>query len=327
MSRHLLIDTDPGIDDALAILLALSSPEARVEAVTTVAGNVPLERATINAQRILAVAAPDPMPPVARGAATPLKRALVTAGHVHGQDGLGNLERFVEPDGRPRYPEPTHDLEMRPAAEVILEAVDRWGADLTIVALGPLTNLAAALALDARRLARAGRVVVMGGAIAVPGNITPAAEFNFYVDPEAAAVVLEAGLNLELISLDVTRRVVLAQAALTYRLRRCPDHRIARFILDFTRHGFAFGAEREDGGIVLHDPLAMAVALDPSLVTFEPLSVEVECEGKLTRGLSRADRREIPSHRKRAPACRVAVDVDAARVLHLVLERLCPASA
>ncbi len=327
MSRHLLIDTDPGIDDALAILLALSSPGARVEAITTVAGNVPLERATINAQRILAVAAPDPMPPVARGAATPLKRALVTAGHVHGQDGLGNLERFVEPDGRPRYPEPTHDLEMRPAAEVILEAVDRWGADLTIVALGPLTNLAAALALDARRLARAGRVVVMGGAIAVPGNITPAAEFNFYVDPEAAAVVLEAGLNLELISLDVTRRVVLAQAALTDRLRRCPDHRIARFILDFTRHGFAFGAEREDGGIVLHDPLAMAVALDPSLVTFEPLSVEVECEGKLTRGLSRADRREIPSHRKRAPACRVAVDVDAARVLHLVLERLCPASA
>jgi purine nucleosidase/pyrimidine-specific ribonucleoside hydrolase len=216
---------------------------------------------------------------------------------------------------------------MRPAPEVILETVDRWGPELTIVALGPLTNLAAALALDARRLARAGRVVVMGGAIAVPGNITPAAEFNFYVDPEAAALVLEAGLNLELISLDVTRRVVLAQATLTERLRRCPDDRIARFILDFTLHGFAFGSEREGGGIVLHDPLAMAVALDPSLVTFEPLSVEVECEGKLTRGLSLADRREIPSHRKRAPGCRVAVSVDAARVLDLVLERLCPASA
>jgi purine nucleosidase/pyrimidine-specific ribonucleoside hydrolase len=327
MTRRLLIDTDPGIDDALAILLALSSPEARVEAVTTVAGNVPLDRATTNARRILAVAAPSLMPRVARGAEAPLKRALVTAGHVHGQDGLGNLERFVEPDGRPRYPEPSHDLEMRPAPEVILETVDRWGAELTIVALGPLTNLAAALALDGRRLARAGRVVVMGGAIAVPGNITPAAEFNFYVDPEAAALVLEAGLNLELISLDVTRRVVLAQTALTDRLRRCPDDRIARFILDFTLHGFAFGAEREGGGIVLHDPLAMAVALDPSLVTFEPLSVEVECEGKLTRGLSVADRREIPSHRKRVPACRVAVDVDATRVLELVLERLCPASA
>lgn len=326
MTRHLLIDTDPGIDDALAILLALASPEARIEAVTTVAGNVPVDLATVNALRILTVAAPTPRPPVARGAEAPLKRPLVTAGHVHGQDGLGNLERFVEPDGRPRYPSPDYPLEMRPAPQVILEAVDRWGAELTIVALGPLTNLAEALALDARRLARAGRIVVMGGAIAVPGNITPAAEFNFYVDPEAAARVLDAGLAIELVPLDVTRRVVLAPGVLTERLRRCPT-RTARFILDFTLHGFAFGADREGGGIVLHDPLAMAVALDPSVVTLEPLSVEVECEGKLTRGLSLADRREIPSHRKRVPTSRVAVDVDAERVLHLVLERLCPASA
>jgi inosine-uridine nucleoside N-ribohydrolase len=121
--------------------------------------------------------------------------------------------------------------------------------------------------------------------------------------------------------------VVLAQAALTERLRRCPDDRIARFILDFTLHGFAFGASQEGGGIVLHDPLAMAVALDPSLVTLEPMSVEVECEGKLTRGLSLADRRGIPSHRKRVPGCRVAMDVDADAVLRLFLERLCPASA
>jgi inosine-uridine nucleoside N-ribohydrolase len=326
MSRHLLIDTDPGIDDALAILLALRAADARVEAVTTVAGNVPVDRATANARRILAVAAPDPMPPLAAGAPAPLKRALVTAGHVHGQDGLGNLDRFLEPDGRPRYPEPPAELEMRAAPEVILEAAARWGRELTIVALGPLTNLALALQQDPRRLARAGRIVVMGGAVAVPGNITPAAEFNIYVDPEAAAAVLEAGLDVELIPLDVTRRVVLKQAALSERLRRCPD-RIARFILDFTLHGFAFGGEREGGGIVLHDPLAMAVALDPSLVTFEPASVEVECEGRLTRGLTLMDRREIPSHRKRAPTCRVAVDVRAARVLEMVLEGLCPVSA
>lgn len=326
MTRHLVIDSDPGIDDALAILLALRSSDARVEAVTTVAGNVAVDRATANARRILAVAAPDAPPPLAAGAPAPLKRALVTAGHVHGQDGLGNLERFVEPDGRPRYPEPAHAIEMRSGPEVILDAADRWRADLTIVALGPLTNLALALQQDPRRLARAGRIVVMGGAIGVPGNVTPAAEFNFYVDPEAAAVVLDAGLPVELIPLDVTRRVVLAQAALTDRLRRCSDL-VARFILDFTLHGFAFGAEREGGGIVLHDPLAMAVALDPSLVTFEPACIEVECEGKLTRGMALADRREIPSHRKRAPTCRVAVDVDAERVLRVVLERLCPASA
>jgi len=326
MSQHLLIDTDPGIDDALALMLALSSPEARIEAVTTVAGNVSVDLATVNARRILAVAAPSPMPPVARGAEAPLKRGLVTAAHVHGQDGLGNLERFVEPDGRPRYPVPPDVLETRSAAEVILETADRWGSELTIVALGPLTNLAAAVALDARRLARVGRVVVMGGAIAVPGNVTPAAEFNFYVDPEAAAMVLEAGLPVELIPLDVTRRVVLAQATLTERLRRCPT-RAARFVLDFTLHGFAFGDDREGGGIVLHDPLAVAVALDPSLVRFEPLSVEVECEGKLTRGLTLADRRGIASHRKRMPTCRVALDVDPDRVLDLFLERLCPASA
>ena len=327
MTCRLLIDTDPGIDDALAILLALASPEAHIEAVTVVAGNVPVDLATANARRILAVAAPTPMPPVIRGAEAPLKRTLITAGHVHGQDGLGNLDRFVEPDGRLRYPEPPPIVETRSAAEAILETVDRWGPELTVVALGPLTNLAAAAALDARRLARAGRVVVMGGAVAVSGNVTPAAEFNFFVDPEAAAQVLEAGLAVELIPLDVTRRVVLAQAVLTERLRRCPDDRIARFILDFTLHGFAFGASQEGGGIVLHDPLAMAVALDPSLVTFEPMSVEVECEGKLTRGLSLADRRALPSHRKRVPSCRVAMDVDADAVLRLFLERLCPASA
>lgn len=324
MTRHLLIDSDPGIDDALAILLALRAPDVRVEAVTTVAGNVPVEPATLNARRILSVAAPESPPPLARGAAAPLKRALVTAGHVHGQDGLGNLERFVEPDGRARYPEPTHHLQMGSGAEAILDAVDRWGRELTIVALGPLTNLALALERDPRRMARAGRIVVMGGAIAVPGNVTPAAEFNFYVDPEAASAVLEAGLDVELIPLDVTRRVVLGQVTLGERLRRCSD-RVARFILDFTLHGFAFGAE--GGGIVLHDPLAMAVALDPTLVTFEPFSVEVECEGRLTRGMSLADRREIPSCRKRTPTCRVAVDVDVPRALEVVLERLCPASA
>jgi inosine-uridine nucleoside N-ribohydrolase len=326
MTRHLLIDTDPGIDDALAILLALASPEVRIEAVTVVAGNVPVDQATTNARRILSVGAPDPMPPVVRGAEAPLKRALVTAGHVHGQDGLGNLDRFVEPDGRARYPEPPPVIETRSAAEVILETTERLGPDLTVVALGPLTNLAAAVALDPRRLARAGRIVVMGGAVAVPGNVTPAAEFNFFVDPEAAAQVLEAGLAVELVPLDVTRRVVLAQSVLTERLRRCADHRIARFILDFTLHGFAFGSAREGSGIVLHDPLAMAVALDPSLVAFEAMNVEVECEGKLTRGLSLADRRAIASHHKRAATCRVAVDVDAPRVLDLFLERLCPAS-
>ena len=325
MSRHLLIDTDPGIDDALAILLALSSPEARVEVITTVAGNVPVDLATVNARRILAVAAPDPMPLIARGAEAPLKGPLVTAAHFHGDDGLGNLDRLADPEGRPRYPAPSIPLETRPGAEAILDTVDRWGGELTMVALGPLTNLAAALALDARGLARAGRVVVMGGAIAVPGNVTPAAEFNIHVDPEAAAMVFSSGLPIELIPLDVTRRVVLDEATLVERLRHSATA-TARFILDFTGHGFAFEAERESGGMALHDPLAMAVALDPSLVTFERLSVEVECEGRLTRGLTVADRRRRPDGGPTPPTCRVALDVDAERALRLILEGLCPAS-
>jgi inosine-uridine nucleoside N-ribohydrolase len=322
---RLLIDTDPGIDDALALVLALGAPDASVEAITTVPGNVPVGQATSNVCRILDVARPAAPPRVARGADAPLKRPLVTAGHVHGDDGLGNLDRFVEPDGRPRYPALVDVLEMCDAADLILEMSDRFGEELVVVALGPLTNLATALGRDARRLAQAGRVVVMGGAVSTPGNVTPAAEYNFYVDPEAAAAVFEADLPLELVPLDVTRQAVLGQGALAGRLARDPSA-VARFVADFTLHGFAFGAAGGDGGITLHDPLAMAVALDPSLVGFEPLHVAVECEGRITRGASVGDRRPMPSHRKRRPNCRVATSVDVPRFLRLFLDRLCPAS-
>ncbi|HYB44662.1 MAG TPA: nucleoside hydrolase, partial [Candidatus Methylomirabilis sp.] len=321
-----LIDTDPGIDDALALLLAFSSPEFLVEAVTTVAGNVSVDLATHNLFRILDVARPAPLPRLARGADAPLRRALVTAGQVHGDDGLGNLDRFVEPDGRPRYPALPHDLEMCDGADLILQMADRFGPELAVVALGPLTNLAIALERDQARLARVGRIVVMGGAVRVPGNVTPAAEFNFYVDPEAAAAVFESGLALELVPLDVTQQVVLRQADLASRLAGCPS-RVARFVDDFTLHGFAFGAQGGHGGIALHDPLAVGAALDPSLVGFEALHVQVECEGSITRGMSVADRRPLPSHRKREPNCRVATSVDAARFVRIFLDRLCPASA
>jgi len=321
---RLVIDTDPGIDDALALVFAMASPGVVIDAVTTVSGNVGVDQATLNALRILAAAGPCPLPRVARGANAPLARPLFTAHHVHGDDGLGNLDRFVEPDGRSRYPEPSHVLETRDGADVILDAADRWGGEVVLVALGPLTNVAVALARDRKVLSRVGRIVVMGGAIAVPGNVTPAAEFNFYVDPEAAAAVFEADLPVDLVPLDVTSQTVLSQADLSRRLAGCRSD-AARFVADFTLHGFAFGHGRGDGGIVLHDPLAMGVALDPSLVAFEPLHVEVECEGKVTRGLSLADRRPLPSHRKRRPNCNVAMAVDAPRFLRVFLDRLCPA--
>src|SRR5262252_6680269 len=160
----LLIDTDPGIDDALALLLAFSSPGASVQAITAVAGNVPVDQAVQNVFRILDVVQPASMPRTARGADTPLRRALATASHVHGDDGLGNLDRFVDADGRARYPAVPHDLEMCDGPDLILEMADRLGKDRVVVALGPLTNLAKAVERDPKPLRKVSRIVVMGGA-------------------------------------------------------------------------------------------------------------------------------------------------------------------
>ena len=320
----ILIDTDPGIDDALAILLAFGSPEVSVEAITTVAGNVEVDLATANVFRILDVARPVHRPRVARGAAAPLAGPLVTAAHVHGDDGLGNLGRFREPDGRPRYPEPSRTLQMLDGADLILETADRFAGRLVVVALGPLTNVALALRRDPGRLARAARIVVMGGAVAVPGNVTAAAEFNIHVDPEAAAAVLASGLPVELVPLDVTRQTVLTRSSLSAALARHVGQ-TARFVEDFTAHGFDFETRRGDGAMALHDPLAIGVAVDPSFVTLEALHVAVECEGRLTRGMTVADRRPYLSGP--APTCRAALDVDAPRFLRFFLERVCRASA
>ena len=326
LTTPVLIDTDPGIDDALAMLLALSSPEVSVEAITTVAGNVTVELGTANVFRILDVVRPARPPRVARGAAAPLERPLVTAAHVHGQDGLGNLDRLQEPDGRPRYPDPAVKVEMLDGPDLILDTAERYPGKLVVVALGPLTNLALALKRGAARLRLARRIVVMGGAVSVPGNVTPAAEFNFYVDPEAAAAVFNAGLPIELIPLDVTRQVLLTRAALAEVVGPAPGRR-ARFVEDFSRFGFDFADSHGEGGIALHDPLAVAAAVDPGLVQLEPFHVDVECAGIHTRGMTVADRRDIAPDRKKAPNCRAALRVDVERSLRLFLERVCRTSA
>ena len=322
MSRPLLIDTDPGIDDALALLLALASPEVSVEAVTTVAGNVGVDVATANLFRILDVARPDPVPLVARGAAAPLARALVTAAHYHGEDGLGNLDTLTGPDGRPLYPPRPHTLEAMDGPDLILASAERFAGELVVVALGPLTNVATAISRDRRALDGITRLVIMGGAVSVPGNTTPAAEFNFYADPEAAALVMEAGLPVELVPLDATRQAVLFHGALDARLRGRQDRR-ARFVADFTAHAFERGA----GAITLHDPLAVGLAVDPSLAGFDAFHVQVESRGTLTRGMSVADRRPIAEARREPTNCAVAMRVQTARFLDLFLERLCLASA
>jgi len=320
-----LIDTDPGIDDALALLLAFASPEVSVEAITSVAGNVPVDFTTANVHRILSIGAPGTTIRVARGAAAPLRGPLVTAPDFHGDDGLGGISLFRDADGRPRYPVPATASGARDAIDgpdLILEMAGRFPAELVIVALGPLTNLAVALERDRHRLGRVARVVIMGGAIAVPGNVTPSAEFNFHVDPEAAAAVFRSGLPLELVPLDATEQVRLRRADLAAALASglAP---VARFIDDFTDHLFALGDRRGAEGFALHDPLAVGVALDPSLVELEPFYVDVEDEGRVTRGASVADRRRMPSAERTPSNCRVAMNVHAARFVELFLSRVC----
>ena len=326
MTTPILIDTDPGIDDALAILLALGSPEVSVEAITTVAGNVEVGPATANIFRILDIVRPATRPRVAQGAAAPLRQPLVTAPHVHGADGLGNLDRFEEPDGTRRYPELSRIVEMLDGPDLILRTIEEFPDRLVLVALGPLTNLALAVQRNPDALKRCARIVVMGGAVSVVGNVTPVAEFNMYVDPDAAAVVLEAGLPIDLVPLDVTRQVILTRGSLHGSLAHSRSAR-ARFIEDFTLFGLEFGESRREGGIYLHDPLAMAAAIEPGLVGFESLHVAVEAEGRLTRGMTVADRRDIEPYRKQPPTCRAALSVDGPRFLGFFLERLCPASA
>jgi len=299
-----LIDTDPGIDDALALLLAWGSPELRVEAVTTVAGNVTLDDATLNVYRLAELRAPRPAPRIGRGAARPLARRLRTATRYHGKDGLGDVAGWELRDLRAVF-----DAGPEKAVDLILETARRFGPDLVLLALGPLTNLALALAADRDALTRVGRLVAMGGAVDVRGNVTAETEFNVQCDPEAAGVVLGAGLRLDLVPLNATRQATLMRHELEAALARCPGP-VASRIGDFTRRAF-----RSDAAAMhLHDPLAVAAAIDPALVVWQAARLEVTAAGATRRV-------EGP------PNCRIATRVDRARLLALLLPRLCPRPA
>ncbi len=342
MALRTIIDTDPGIDDALALILALRSPELQVEAITTVCGNVEVDLTTRNALRVLEIVAPHVPPPVARGADRPLARPLRTAAHVHGEDGLGNRDRCLGPGGAPRYREPRGGPAPIPAHEVLLDAARRVPGALTLVTLGPLTNVALALRQDPAAMRGFRRLVVMAGAAAVPGNVTPVAEFNAWADPEAAQAVLESGLPITLVGLDVTQQVRLLPEAIASRFGPRPDP-VSRLVCDMAPAVLEFAARAERApGITLHDPLAVAVACDPTLVRTERRPLRVETRGEHTTGMTVVDRRPgaragsiasgdpaspippAPAASGGSPVVDVAVAVEAERFLRLFLERLCP---
>ena len=324
MPRHVIIDTDPGVDDALALILALQSPELCVDAITTVSGNVDVDLATQNALTVLGLFPSERRPLVAKGADRPLTRSLSTAAHVHGDDGLGGLSSLCTVEGQLRYPPASASLAAYDAVTCMLNCIRRSPGELTLIALGPLTNLAHALCRDANSVRQLQGVVVMGGAVTVPGNVTPVAEFNIYVDPEAAQVVFSSGMPITLIGLDVTEQVRLTAEMIDQHLRpaRSP---LGQFVVECTAQTIQFSTRVErPAGMAMHDPLAVGALIDASIVRTVPLSVQVETQGEFTTGMLVADRRPLRSDLMAPANVHVALEVEAARFLEIFLNRLHP---
>lgn len=322
MVERVIIDTDPGIDDALALLLALQTPDLEVAAITTVSGNVPVDRATRNVMTILSLLPEKQCLPVAEGAAKPMKKAPVYATHVHGEDGLGGLERFRSEDGSPRYQPLDRVLSKRDAADEILHQIAVSSEPVTVIPIGPLTNIAAAIERDKTAMAKAKGIVLMGGAIGVSGNVTPAAEFNIFVDPHAAKIVFDAGIPLTIIGLDVTQQVALHKERLEKAI--APQGTvISQFICDCTSEYFNFAQKLlGESRLLLHDPLAIGAVIDPTLVATELLHVAVETAGEVTEGMTLADRRPFKSDWKKPPNAEVCLGVDGDRFVSFFIENV-----
>lgn len=313
----MIIDTDGGVDDALAIVMALNSDHIDLKAITVLAGNIDVHQAAKNVLRVINIVGPEQTPLVAKGCTQPLVNPPFNAAGIHGADGLGELHQFKQADGSPRYPELTVEPSSEDAIAVLLNAAQEYGSDLTIVALGPLTNLATALERDAATLQKVGRIVIMGGAVKVSGNISAAAEFNFFVDPHAAQVVMESGIPLTLVGLDVAMKAPLARKEVETYAQKNPSN-VSQFIVDCTGIYMAFYRDNEGfHGCYLHDPLAVGVAIDPSLVTTEPVYMVVETEGRFTSGMSLADLRDRRDEATFPPNVDACLGVDTERFLEL----------
>src|SRR5438034_653406 len=339
---RVIIDTDPGVDDALALLLAMRSPELKIEAITPVAGNVPLELTLPNALRMVEIAGRTDIP-VAAGAKAPLVRRLVTAAYAHGENGLGGAV----------FPEPKTKPVADPAPEFIRQVVRKYPHEMTLITIGPLTNIATALNGDAELADMIKSLVMMGGSLS-GGNITPAAEFNVYVDPEAARIVFQSGIPITMVGLDVTRKTSLTDEHV--RTLEAGQNPVSQAAAKIARN--AINHNREQGFLVgpnMHDSLAVAGFLDPSLLKFQDYYVDVETTGELTAGETlgyspmSGDLQRRPESEKQAaltmqirgsaptlattrtspvvrdkfvPNAKVAVNVDSARFFDLLIGRL-----
>lgn len=307
-TEKIIIDTDPGQDDAVAILLALASPELEILGITAVAGNVPLHLTEKNALKICELAGRTETK-VYAGAIRPLVRKLVTAEHVHGKTGL---------DG-PDLPEPAMKLQDKYAIDFIVETLMKEEpGTVTLCPLGPLTNIALALVREPRIASRIKRIVLMGGGFFEGGNVTPTAEFNIYVDPHAADVVFRSGVPIVMMPLDVTHKALTtAKRVEAFRRMGTKVGDATAELLDFFER---FDEEKygTDGG-PLHDPCVIAYLLKPELFKGRECNVEVETGSELTMGMTVIDWWGVTSRKKNAMVMR---DIDHEGFFGLLTERL-----
>lgn len=308
-ARKIIIDTDPGQDDAVAILLALGSPkEIEVLGITAVAGNVPLELTQKNARMICELAG-RPDIPVFAGSKNPLAKRLVTAEHVHGKTGL---------DG-PTLPDPTMPLQEKHAVDFIIDTLRAQPAEsVTLCPLGPLTNIASAFNQAPDIIEKVQEIVLMGGAYFEVGNITPAAEFNIYVDPEAAEIVFKAGAPITVMPLDVTHKALVTKARNdAFRDLGTPVGIAVAEMTDFFER---YDKEKYgSAGAPLHDPTVIAYLLKPKLFTGRFINVEIETKSALTRGMTVADWWRVTD---REPNAMFMGDIDADGFFTLLTDRL-----
>jgi len=307
MPKRILIDTDPGIDDSLAILLALASPELSLEGLSIVHGNCSLDQATHNAVSILELAGARHIP-VAKGCELPLVQPSLLAPETHGNTGLGYA----------KLPEPQTGPIRQHGSDFLIERIMSNPGEITLVAIGPLTNVALAIRQEPRIVNALKELIIMGGAIRHEGNTTALAEFNTYVDPHAAYIVYHAGIPTTLVSLDVSYQCVLTRPDVDRLLQI--DSPLTRFIADTTRFYMEFHDEYQGvEGCVINDPLALALTFAPGLCNYQYLPVDVDIFSSVSLGKTFAD---FYNYNKKPANMQVALGVRARDFIELFLERM-----
>jgi inosine-uridine nucleoside N-ribohydrolase len=308
--KRILLDTDPGVDDALAFLLAFASPEIKVESVTTVDGNVDVEKGTRNARQLLEFLGRDDVP-VARGASHPMLRPMGNAESFHGKTGLMDAV----------LPEPRMKVDNRSGAQLIIDEANRLGKELTVVAIGPLTNVAAAILTDPTIPEKVGGLVIMGGAFALTpygsGNANAVAEFNIWHDPDAAKLVFDSGIPMVCAGLDTTTHPDYRMSKAMYAEIVAKKSKRSKLL-----EGLCGVLVERFNGFSLHDPMAMAYVADQTMFKTERYKVEVETMGTHTIGMTVVDRRRYHREENLKANHDIIVEVDAPRFHRMISERV-----